>query len=91
MTTSSSPTSSARRCWATISRKGSPSSAIPARTTRSTGCRPGIGAGLGLSLTKRLVGLHEGTLELESVPGIGTTVTVLLPIHCPKISLPEKT
>ena len=37
------------------------------------------GAGIGLPLSKRLVELHEGTLELESEVGVGTTVTVGFP------------
>src|SRR4051794_37411477 len=37
------------------------------------------GIGLGLPLTKRLVELHDGTMELVSRPGEGTTVTVRLP------------
>jgi cell cycle sensor histidine kinase DivJ len=40
------------------------------------------GAGLGLSLVRGLVGLHGGTLSLESAPGIGTRVTVRLPLDC---------
>ncbi len=37
------------------------------------------GTGLGLPLTKQLAELHGGKLELESQPGRGTTVTILLP------------
>jgi cell cycle sensor histidine kinase DivJ len=37
------------------------------------------GAGLGLSLVRGLVGLHEGALRLESACGIGTRVTATLP------------
>ena len=38
-----------------------------------------IGTGLGLPVTKALVELHGGTLELASQPGLGTTATVKLP------------
>ena len=38
------------------------------------------GAGIGLPLSKRLVELHGGMLELESEVGIGTTVTVRFPL-----------
>jgi signal transduction histidine kinase len=37
------------------------------------------GTGLGLPLTKSLVGLHGGAMDIKSVPGDGTTVTVWLP------------
>ena len=37
------------------------------------------GVGLGLPLTKRLVELHGGTIEIASQPGIGTEVSVHLP------------
>ncbi|MEX0955419.1 MAG: PAS domain-containing sensor histidine kinase [Rhizobiaceae bacterium] len=47
------------------------------------------GAGLGLSLVKGLVRLHEGELAVESAPGEGTVVTVTLPVDGPK-SLEEE-
>jgi len=37
------------------------------------------GSGLGLPLAKALIELHQGRLEITSVPGQGTTVTMLLP------------
>ena len=36
------------------------------------------GAGLGLPLTKRLVELHHGKIKIDSIEGVGTTVTVRL-------------
>lgn len=42
------------------------------------------GTGLGLSLVKGLVALHEGTMSIESMPGEGTTVTISLPVKGPK-------
>ena len=37
------------------------------------------GTGLGLPLSKSLVELHGGSLDLQSVPGAGTTVTLRFP------------
>jgi signal transduction histidine kinase len=37
------------------------------------------GTGLGLPLTKSLVTLHDGVMDIVSAPGEGTTVTVWLP------------
>ena len=39
------------------------------------------GTGLGLALTKSLVEMHDGALELASKPGVGTTVSFTLPLH----------
>ncbi|GGB08821.1 ATPase [Brucella endophytica] len=41
------------------------------------------GTGLGLSLVKGLVDLHEGTMEIASRQGEGTIVTVRLPLDGP--------
>ncbi len=42
--------------------------------------RRGEGIGLGLSITRRLVALHHGTMTLESQPGHGSTFHVYLPL-----------
>ena len=39
------------------------------------------GTGLGLPLSKELVELHGGTLSIESAPGRGTLVSIVLPAH----------
>jgi two-component system, cell cycle sensor histidine kinase PleC len=39
------------------------------------------GTGLGLALTKSLVEMHEGSLEMASEPGQGTTVSFTLPVR----------
>jgi cell cycle sensor histidine kinase DivJ len=41
------------------------------------------GTGLGLSLVKGLVALHDGTMTIESAPDEGTTVTISLPVGGP--------
>ena len=41
------------------------------------------GTGLGLSIVKGLVDLHQGQIDVQSRPGNGTKVTVLMPVAGP--------
>jgi len=43
----------------------------------------GQGTGLGLSLSYSIVQKHQGRIEVQSAPGMGTTFTVWLPINPP--------
>lgn len=50
----------------------------PFFTTREVG----QGSGLGLSISHNLIRAHHGNIRLESQPGLGTTVTIRLPLNC---------
>jgi signal transduction histidine kinase len=41
----------------------------------------GVGTGLGLSISYGIIEKHNGTIEVESSPGIGTEFIITLPIH----------
>ncbi|MBO0930518.1 HAMP domain-containing sensor histidine kinase [Fibrella aquatilis] len=49
------------------------------RSSHTTNVAPGHG--IGLALTNRIVKLHNGQLKIDSVVGMGTTVTVRLPLQ----------
>lgn len=59
-----------------ISKENLPNVLNPFFTTKD----PGVGTGLGLSLTHTFIRRAGGDLVLESEPGIGTKVRILLPI-----------
>jgi two-component system, chemotaxis family, CheB/CheR fusion protein len=42
------------------------------------------GLGLGLYLAREIVTAHGGTIEAKSSVGVGTTITVRLPLHAPR-------
>lgn len=48
--------------------------------------RTSTGSGLGLSIVKKIVEIADGSLKIESKPGEGTSVTVLLPAALPVAS-----
>ncbi|NUR74052.1 MAG: HAMP domain-containing histidine kinase [Hamadaea sp.] len=51
--------------------------ADPARTRRADGT---VSTGLGLAIVAALVAAHDGTVEVESQPGVGATFRVRLPL-----------
>lgn len=58
------------------------------RVREETAHRAG-GAGLGLALVKHIMDSHNGTIQVTSAPGQGTTVTLLFPINQHSISYPS--
>ena len=41
------------------------------------------GSGIGLSIVQRVLALHAGQAEIDSTPGLGTTLTIGLPLNVP--------
>ena len=48
----------------------------PGFTTKGSG----VGTGLGLSICYQIIHDHNGRIEVESLPGVGSTFTVVLPV-----------
>jgi signal transduction histidine kinase len=38
------------------------------------------GSGLGLAIVRKIVDAHDGRLDLETLPGKGTTIRIALPV-----------
>jgi len=49
------------------------------------------GVGLGLALTKQLVELHHGRIEVDSQPNVGSKFTIILPMEQPVLQQEEST
>jgi two-component system NtrC family sensor kinase len=47
---------------------------------------PGVGTGLGMSVSYGIIQQHDGTIEAHSEPGVGTTISISLPL-APRASL----
>ena len=41
----------------------------------------GQGTGLGMSIAYKIIAAHQGQIEVDSTPDVGTTITISLPIH----------
>ena len=48
------------------------------------------GSGIGLAVADEIVRLHKGTLDINSAEGVGTTVTITIPILEPEAEEPEE-
>ncbi|MFW5750725.1 MAG: PAS domain S-box protein [Planctomycetota bacterium] len=52
--------------------------------------QPGKGTGLGLSAVQGIVCEHGGELRIDSAPGVGTTIRILLPQHSENATVQEE-
>jgi signal transduction histidine kinase len=55
------------------------------RFSRDDDARVAGGAGLGLSIVEAIAEAHDGSVELDSRPGLGSTFTIVLPATPPPI------
>jgi PAS domain S-box-containing protein len=78
-----SPRAAIRICVGDDGEGMSPEVARRAGTLYYTTKTRGMGTGLGLALVRKVVERSEGELEISSTPGIGTTVTMVLPVADP--------
>ena len=39
------------------------------------------GTGVGLAISQQIVGAHGGTIEVDSEPGTGTSMRIVVPVH----------
>ena len=49
------------------------------------------GSGIGLAVADEIIKMHKGTLEIESSPEVGTTVTITIPIYNEAAALDDDT
>ncbi|MCD6351362.1 MAG: response regulator [Armatimonadetes bacterium] len=62
---------------------------VAAKATRAFfSTKASRGTGLGLSIAEKTVKQHHGQLRVDSEVGVGTTVTIELPVHAPLTAAP---
>jgi signal transduction histidine kinase len=49
------------------------------------------GLGIGLAVVKHIMDAHGGTVEVKSVPGKGSTFTLVFPVHADRTGRPRRT
>jgi two-component system cell cycle sensor histidine kinase PleC len=64
---------------ALLSRIGQPFEQVQNQFSKSNG-----GSGLGLAISRSLAEMHGGAMKVRSVEGVGTIVSVRMPIECPQ-------
>ena len=64
---------------ATLVLTAAASAAGPAIVNAGLGLGLSVGTGIGLSLVYRTVQLHNGDIDVESTPGVGTTFVIKMP------------